>query len=68
MPFPLISAEVQIHFVNLLFERAPLGFASISHNLFYIIQIYIIYSGCITVFNPFPGILVLYFQAFTANH
>lgn len=66
-PFSFISAEVQMYFPNHLFEGAPLGLASISHNIFHIILVYII-SGCTTVLNPFTGILVLFFQAFTANH
>jgi len=66
--FSFISAEVQIYFPNHLFESAPLGLTSISHNIFHIIPVYIIFSGCITVLNPFAGIFVLSFQAFTANH
>lgn len=67
-PLSFVSAEVQIYFCYRLFEGAPLGLPSISRNVSYIMLVYIIFSGCIAALNPFTGIPVLSFQAFTADH
>lgn len=57
-----MSAEVQKHFSNHFFEGAPLSLTFISHIVFHIILVCVIFSGFITVLNSFTGIPVLSFK------
>lgn len=47
---------------TIFFEGAPLRLTFISHTVFHIILLYVIFSGFITVLNSFTGILVLFLK------